>query len=84
VLGSILRMAPTARTIGAFERLIQRYVSQGAAPMPMGHREPPEAQGRLSEEAYSKMSTSERFAYAKHFDQKSMPAYRDTRRNPWE
>jgi hypothetical protein len=39
VLGSILRMAPTAGTIQAFERLMTKFTNQGAAPFNQGGRE---------------------------------------------
>jgi hypothetical protein len=69
----------TGRDVADFEKLIQRHVSQGAAPMPQGKRDAPEPQGRVSDEAYGKMSAHDRFAYARSHDQKTMPAWRDPR-----
>lgn len=69
----------TGKDVAAFERLIARMVSQGAAPMPQGGREPPDIAGRVSAESYDKMSAGDRFNYARQHDQKNMPAWRDPR-----
>jgi hypothetical protein len=73
----------TGRDVADFEKIISNRVSQGAAPMPRGGREPPEPQGRVSEEAYSKMSPGDRLSYARQHDQSSMPAWRDPRERPF-
>ncbi len=69
----------TGQDLADFEKIIGKRVSQGAAPMPQGKREPAETQGRASAEAYDKMSAHDRFAYARTHDQKNMPAWRDPR-----
>jgi hypothetical protein len=69
----------TGKDVAAFERIIQRVVSQGAAPMPQGKRDAPDAPGRLSAEQYDALPARERLSYTKQFDQKSMPPWRDPR-----
>jgi len=55
----------TERDVRDFERLIDRQVRQGAAPMPMGKRDAPEQPGRVSAEQYDKMNVHEKWAYAR-------------------
>jgi hypothetical protein len=69
----------TSADVGAFERLIDRVVRQGSAPMPMGKREAPEVAGRASAAEYDKMTPGERYNYSRQFPQKGMPAWRDPR-----
>lgn len=73
VLGQILRMAPTANTVKAFERLINKYTSQGVGAH-SGRRDTPDQPNRLSDDAIAKMSYSERKEYARQFAQPEGPA----------
>jgi hypothetical protein len=68
-LGTILRMAPTASTVQALEKLVSKFTTQGAASFSAAHREPPEAPGRVSDAQYNAMTPGERFAYARQFPQ---------------
>jgi hypothetical protein len=70
----------TGQDLMDFERIIGNRVSQGAAPMPRGGREPPEQQGRVSQEAYGQMSAHEKWSYARGHNQSNMPAPHDPRR----
>jgi hypothetical protein len=66
----IRKMMLTAGFVEGMEKIITKFTSQGAASFSQAHREPASAPGRVSEEAYAAMSQSERYAYAKGFDQK--------------
>jgi hypothetical protein len=61
-------MLVTARHVEAFERMINRFTSQGAAPFSQQHRDVPD--GKLSEEDYGKLSFGEKKAYAAKFGAK--------------
>jgi hypothetical protein len=60
----------TADDLVGWEKIIRRTTSQNAASFSQAHREPAAPQGRVSEEQYSAMSPSERWDYARGFDQK--------------
>ncbi len=60
----------TADAVQAVEQLISKHSNQGAASFSQAHREPSGQPGRVSEEAYGKMSAAERWDYARQFDQK--------------
>jgi hypothetical protein len=68
--GKMRPMIVSSSIVEGFERLASRFTSQGAAPFSQAHRAEPEPSGRLSEEAYSKLSQAERWEYARSFDQK--------------
>ena len=68
----------TERDVRDFEKVIDRVVRQGAAPMPRGGRDAPET-GRVSAEQYDKMSGADKYTYAHGHDQRSMPPWRDPR-----
>lgn len=59
-----------AGVVTAMEKLVAKFTSQGAASFSQAHREPGGQTGRVSEEAYAKMSAAERWDYARGFDQK--------------
>lgn len=69
----------TGAHVAAFERLIAKVVSQGAAPAPRGSSQQDGAPGRVSQDAYDKMSPAERWDYARSHNQAQMPAWRDPR-----
>jgi hypothetical protein len=58
----------TAGQIGAFERLIQKYVSQGGGNY-SGARRDGDQPAKLTDEQYSKLTYSERKEYAAKFKQ---------------
>jgi hypothetical protein len=60
----------SAKVVEAWELVAKRMASQGAASFSQAHREPGGHQGgRVSEEEYAAMSPSERWDYARGFDQ---------------
>jgi hypothetical protein len=66
----VIEQAPMASTIVGFERMMRAYVSQGVGGSPGAHRDGAGAgPERLSDEAYGKLSYSEKQAYAQKFDQ---------------
>ena len=58
----------TAAQVSAFEKLMHKFVSGGGASWSGAHREP-SIPGKISDEAYGKLSYSERIAYAARFPQ---------------
>jgi hypothetical protein len=63
-------MLVTEKIVRGFERLAQRFSSQGAAPFSQAHRDHPETPGRVSEEQYNAMSPAARLDYTRRFDQR--------------
>lgn len=63
------KMLITEGIVRNFEKLITKHSSQGAAGFSQAGRVP-ENGGRVSEEAYQKMSAAERLTYVRQFDQK--------------
>lgn len=55
--------------VTAMEKLVSKFATQGHAPFGQHGREPQGAPGRVSEEAYAKMTPAERWDYARQFDQ---------------
>jgi hypothetical protein len=69
-LGRALGLAMySADAVKAMEMLVSKFSSQGVASFRQDGREPGAAPGRVTEEAYSRMSAAERWAYAKSFPQ---------------
>lgn len=62
-----------ATDIQHFEKLVTKVTRQGAAPFSAGGREPPPAAGKVSDDAYLKMTHGERMDYARQFPQQSQP-----------
>lgn len=60
----------SAGIVTALEKLVSKFASQGAASFSQSGREPAGTPGRVSEEAYAKMTPAERWDYARQFDQK--------------
>ena len=58
------------KQVRGLELLANKFATQGAASFSQAHREPAGQSGRVSEEQWSEMSQSERYAYSKSFDQK--------------
>ena len=57
--GKMRPMIVSSSIVEGFERLASRFTSQGAAPFSQAHRAPQESgAGRLTEEAYNKLSQS--------------------------
>jgi hypothetical protein len=54
----------TANHVKAFEALMGRFTSQGAANFSQAHREPA-GNGALTDEQWNKMSMAERFEYSR-------------------
>lgn len=65
-LNRVLEMAPTAATVAGLEKLIQKFTSQGGGSYSGAHREVNQPE-RVSNEAYSKMTYSEKKEYAAKF-----------------
>lgn len=65
-LNRVLEMAPTAATVAGLEKLIQKFTSQGSGSYSGAHREVNQPE-RVSNEAYSKMTYSEKKEYASKF-----------------
>lgn len=65
---ALASMLVTARHVEAFERLITRITSQGAATFSQSHRDntPP---GKVSTEQWGKMSDAQKIDYARQFPQ---------------
>jgi hypothetical protein len=63
-------MMVTSKIVEGLEKLMTKFVSQGAASFRQDGREPPGQPGRVSEEAYAAMSPAERWDYARGFNQK--------------
>jgi len=57
----------TAKQVEAFEGLIRKFVSQGAGAPSGAHREPPQQHQKLTDEQYSKLTYTEKKAYAAQF-----------------
>ena len=51
------------------ERIQARMTSQGTASFSQAHREPGQAGGKVSDEAYRAMTPAQRLEYARQFDQ---------------
>lgn len=59
----------TAADVHAFEGLITKFTSQGGASFRATGREPPEPQGKVSQEVFDKMKPADRLDYARKFPQ---------------
>lgn len=59
----------TAKQVEFVERLMARDRAQGTHSYTSGNREPPEPEGKVSQEQYSRMSAGERLDYARRFPQ---------------
>jgi hypothetical protein len=59
----------TASDVAVMEKLAARYATQGGAGFSRVGSEPPGAPGRLSDEAYAKLSASQKYDYSQQFDQ---------------
>jgi hypothetical protein len=69
--GALRRSMFTAQQVTAYERLMRNFVSQGVGGRPAGGRDGAGSQPeRATEEQISRMSYSERQAYAAKFDQR--------------
>jgi hypothetical protein len=60
----------TADAVVGWEKIISKSTRQGAASFRQDGREPDAPRGRVSEGEYNAMSSGERYAYSKSFDQK--------------
>jgi hypothetical protein len=67
--GPMRQMMATADIVKGLEIIQARMVSQGAASFSQAHREPGQAGGKVSEEAYRAMTPAQRLDYARQFDQ---------------
>jgi hypothetical protein len=61
-------MEPNAATVRGLEALMHRWTTQGSGGFNGAHREPT-IPGKVSDEAYQKMSYAERIEYAARFPQ---------------
>ena len=57
----------TARQVQAYERLMQKFVSGGAASFSRAHHEPPDNPNKISDESYQKLSYYEKIKYGESF-----------------
>lgn len=62
-------MAVTANLVMALEKVAAKFASQGIATFSQAHREPGQAGGKVSDDAYRAMSPAQRLDYARQFDQ---------------
>ncbi|TAL43838.1 MAG: hypothetical protein EPN91_05635 [Salinibacterium sp.] len=62
------QMLVTAGIVQAAEKIVAKFQSQGSATFSQSGRVP-DAGGKVSEEAYAKMSPAQRLDYARQFDQ---------------
>jgi hypothetical protein len=60
----------TAADVQIAERLVSKITAQGGASFRGSGREPPEPQGKVSDDVFAKMTAGERLDYARRFDQK--------------
>jgi hypothetical protein len=60
----------SAKIVEGLETIAKKFATQGHASFTQHGRTPQDAPGRASEAEYDAMSQSERYAYAKGFDQK--------------
>lgn len=63
-------MMVTAGIVTAFEKLVAKFASQGAASFRSDGRVPHEQGGRVDQATYDKMSQAEKWNYSRSFDQK--------------
>ena len=61
-------MMVSANIVTAFEKMVAKFSTQGAANFSQQHRVP-QQQGRVSEAEYEKMSPAQRLDYTRQFDQ---------------
>jgi hypothetical protein len=62
-------MLVTAPIVAACERMVAKFASQGVASFSQAHREPGQAGGKVSDEAYRAMTPAQKLDYARQFDQ---------------
>lgn len=67
--GELKQMLVTAGMVQAAEKLVSKFSSQGVASFSQAHREPGPAGGKLSDEAYQRLSPAAKLDYARGFDQ---------------
>jgi hypothetical protein len=66
----MLNVLATEKIARGWEKLIQRFATQGHAPFSAAHREPGDAPGRVDDATYAKMSPGDKWDYSRQFDQK--------------
>jgi hypothetical protein len=62
-------MTRTAGGVQAMEAIVAKFSSQGVASFSQTGREPPNPQGKVTDEQWAKMPASERLNYTRQFDQ---------------
>lgn len=67
--GTIKQVMVTADLTQTVEKMMRDFSSQGVARFSQQHREPGNAGGKVSDEAYRAMSPGEKLDYARQFDQ---------------
>lgn len=65
----LVGMLVTAPIVQAAERLVAKFASQGTASFSQAGREPGQAGGKVSNEAYQAMTPAQRLDYSRQFDQ---------------
>lgn len=65
----LMSVMVSAGAVEAFESLVGKFSTQGTASFTQAFREPREANGRVSNEQFAKMSGAERLDYTRRFDQ---------------
>ena len=69
----------TAQDVQDAEMEVSKITSQGGAAFRGNGRMPPEQAGRLSDEQIRQLTPAQRLDYARQWDQKTMPDWRDPR-----
>ena len=69
----------TAQDVQDAEMEVGKITSQGGASFRGNGREPPQPQGRLSDEQIKRLTPAQRLDYSRQWDQSTMPAWRDPR-----
>src|SRR5262249_47076670 len=66
---AVLTGMATERQARGFEKLMEKFASQGHAAFSQAHREPADAPGRVDDETYARMTAGDKFNYARQFPQ---------------
>jgi hypothetical protein len=69
--GAVMKGLWSSKQVQALEKIASRMTTQGAANFSQAHRTPKPAPGggRVSDEEYSRMTSAERWEYARSFPQ---------------
>jgi hypothetical protein len=76
---AVMARAFTAADVTRLEKMVSKITGQGGASFRGNGREPPQPAGRLTPEQRSKLTPAQKLDYARTFDQRTMPDWRDPR-----